>query len=505
MKRNRRKASILFCVALIACSFQFLAIFAECRKTVSANASLRLLNVSINQNLAYYLPLDQGRRPTYTAEMALALIVGGDDGGSVGTAELFNPVLGGFTLAGNMVALRFKHTATALGPRGLVLIIGGEDGNGQPLASAELYDPGSHTFVLTNGGMSTARFNHTATSLSDGTVLITGGMSTQQLASASAELYNPATRTFRSVGDMNTTRWGHRAALLGDGRVLVTGGEQQLGGPILSSAELYDPAQGTFSPAGDMIDSRWNHSATLLHDGRVLVVGGFDGDLVTVFTAEIYDPLTGQFTPTASMMNPRSKHSATLLPDGRVLVASGDAGSPLVPAEVYDPTSEKFQAVTGSPSVPSQAALLSTGQVLFAGGNNGPTEPNAWLYSLATNSVASLAAQTKNPRLDHTLTALDWDAPGPTHLGKVLELVATLFGGIAVDGSGIAFVGGAPIPVGPWGELSPGMLARRDILIGLAIEQLASNVGDRPGQSKIRVEALELVRTKVNELLASLR
>lgn len=91
----------------------------------------------------------------------------------------------------------------------------------------------------------------------------------------------------------------------------------------------------------------------------------------------------------------------------------------------------------------------------------------------------------------------------PTDRDQVLGLVARLFGGPAVDGGGLIFIGGIPIPVGPW-ELTVGMPARRDILISLALEQLALSVGDGAGQRKIREAALELVRAKADELLGSL-
>jgi hypothetical protein len=106
--------------------------------------------------------------------------------------------------------------------------------------------------------------------------------------------------------------------------------------------------------------------------------------------------------------------------------------------------------------------------------------------------------------------AIAIDKPRPVanispSLNQVLQLVATMTtAGVSVDGGGIVFVGGIPIPVGPWGELSPGMLARRDVLIGLAIEQFASAVRQPAGQSKIREAALELVLARVNELLTSI-
>jgi hypothetical protein len=95
--------------------------------------------------------------------------------------------------------------------------------------------------------------------------------------------------------------------------------------------------------------------------------------------------------------------------------------------------------------------------------------------------------------------------PPTIRLGEILGMVATILGGVAVDGGGLVFVGGIPIPIGPWGETSESVFARGDALMGLAIDQLASHFRGRAGQNAIRAAALELVVARVNELLTSLR
>ena len=88
---------------------------------------------------------------------------------SIGLWLLPNPLLA----QSNLTSQRAGHTATLLSS-GQVLITGGVDQGGNPLASAELYDPSTKTSAAT-GSMSSAREHHTATLLLDGTVLITGG------------------------------------------------------------------------------------------------------------------------------------------------------------------------------------------------------------------------------------------------------------------------------------------------------------------------------------------
>jgi hypothetical protein len=79
-----------------------------------------------------------------------------------------------------------KYTATLLND-GMVLIAGGEQA-GIGVTSAELVDPATGTLSAT-GGLVIARTGHTATRLNDGRVLVAGGTDGNGNALASAELY----------------------------------------------------------------------------------------------------------------------------------------------------------------------------------------------------------------------------------------------------------------------------------------------------------------------------
>jgi hypothetical protein len=206
---------------------------------------------------------------------------------------------------GDMTVPRFEHTATLL-PNGKVLIAGGMARNGVTEPTAEIYDPRTARFTPAGTLTSPRGWGATATLLPNGQVLIAGGASGSWCDAscflATAELYDPSTNTFIPTGGMSTPRAAASALLLRNGDVLILGGQGPAGAAPLASAELYHPSTGTFSLTGSMNTAKVA-PAVLLENGKVLVVGG-SAD------AELYDPATGRFTATGSLTTARTSSGA---------------------------------------------------------------------------------------------------------------------------------------------------------------------------------------------------
>jgi hypothetical protein len=162
------------------------------------------------------------------------------------------------------------------------------------LGTAELYDPNTGRWTVT-GNLNTPRYILTSTILPNGNVLIPGGSGNNfPFTLDSAELYNPATGTWSYTGSLIVRREAFTATLLRDGKVLVSAGNFAYANDninhIFNSAELYDPATAQWSLTESLNQPRWGASAVLLFNGKVLVVGGFDAtNSAPLQSAELYD------------------------------------------------------------------------------------------------------------------------------------------------------------------------------------------------------------------------
>ena len=197
-------------------------------------------------------------------------------------AQVYDPASDAFTPGGMMVSE--QSTAAAL-MNGQVLFAGGEDLG--RLASAELYNPAAHTFNPT-GSMTFRRVWHSLTLLPTGMVLAAGGETDACAGNscffagsvASAELYDPSTKTFLSTGSMSAARETHTATLLGDGSVLLAGGVSYGGigifGGALSSAELYTPDVLVPTPALVSLSGDGHGQGAIFHGGTTHVADARD-------------------------------------------------------------------------------------------------------------------------------------------------------------------------------------------------------------------------------------
>jgi hypothetical protein len=241
---------------------------------------------------------------------------------------------------------RVGLSATAL-TDGSVVVIGGRtlttagspDGSPSRFTERVTVDSGIVNVQRLRAQLVTPRHGHTATRLSDNVgagVLVTGGLDDAGKPVAAAELFKPLAEDFSKTfnAQMVVPRYRHQAVPLPDGSVLILGGLTVDGtGAVVPTdqIELFTTdagfeVVGTLPPNAGLLDL----SATVLPDGRVLLAGGrrAEGDVAvsSAFIARL-DPIDGtiDIVATDRLGTPRAGHQATPLCDGTVLFAGGTA------------------------------------------------------------------------------------------------------------------------------------------------------------------------------------
>jgi hypothetical protein len=291
-----------------------------------------------------------------TGADAQVALIGGLDPSTGGGAD-FVELIDADNPSGNRIdrvddtnMARVGLTATTL-TDGRVIAIGGKD------PTTGLPKPDVDEVTLANGTaqvrplqamLAAPRYDHTATRLGDDVgapVLIAGGFDATGMPIAKAELFKPLNGTFSTTFTyaMSVPRANHHAVRMADGSVLIIGGTDKSGNPI-TTLEVFTQDAG-FLPLLQPLPSTaglTDFAVTTLPDGRVLITGGRDATGTPVNTARIaqLDPVSGSVDvlATAAMSFARAGHQATLLCDGTVLITGGTADPTEVP-ERYNPPS----------------------------------------------------------------------------------------------------------------------------------------------------------------------
>ncbi len=324
-------------------------------------------------------PMQEGRQ-NHSATLlqdGRVLLAGGGDGGSGtrNTAELFDPVTGGFTSVG-MTDARSKHAAARL-DGGAVLLAGGQKTGTQFLASAEVFDPVTNTFGAT-ASLSSPRLGHTATALADGRVVVAGGFGPTVWASTEIFTWRATTSqgTFQSGPAMTRDRLGHASVLLDNGRVLSTGGWSSVAGGITYAIEEFDPAAGGSYSAWPnhawFLTNRRDHTiAALPGQTRALVAGGLTSGLTPTTSFEVI-PQGGEgrmlSARTLHAMTPTGTNPTTFWVIGGLPAFSGPSTATVEKLDAADLSTTAMPEL-GTGRAHHTATLLQDGRVLVAGGH----------------------------------------------------------------------------------------------------------------------------------------
>ncbi|MBK9033058.1 MAG: hypothetical protein IPL61_17620 [Myxococcales bacterium] len=287
---------------------------------------------------------------TFGIGAATRVTVLGGDGPGAGLIEHLRLDGGATTVESVDVGgpARIELTATAL-TDGRVVVIGGRAPAGAPVGAIDVIaDVGGATEVRpARAILAHARAGHTATRLGDDVgapVLIVGGVDAAGVPVAEAELWKPLSGDLADpttfVRPMVVPRVGHVARLMPDGSVLIIGGVDGAGAPV-RTLERYTIDAG-FVAVGDLLATAGvvDLTATRLPDGRILLVGGRSApgappvDVASIARLDVIDGSV-DVVATDRLAVARAGHQAALLCDGTVLITGGTDAA--VRAERYNP------------------------------------------------------------------------------------------------------------------------------------------------------------------------
>lgn len=267
---------------------------------------------------------------------------------------------------------RYHHQAVKLLGDNSVLIVGGFDANGLPLASTLRYFPESRVF-LPQRPLQDPRARFAGESYGNSHAVFAGGLGEGGVVLDSIEVFvnnpshscadgsNPSVEVGCFIrlpeARLPVGRWGLASVLIDDGnQVLFMGGHPDTEGlQGYQQVEIFNSQFSSITPeAGWLPGQQGRFQATLLKEGSVLVTGGMLGDnLYNVgarLQADVTDPATGLSThfttytlESCGLSEPRAAHNAVLLQHGVVLITGGFTGragflAPSRRVELYFPS-----------------------------------------------------------------------------------------------------------------------------------------------------------------------
>jgi len=142
-----------------------------------------------------------------------------------------------------------------------------------------------------------------------------------------------------------------------------------------------------------MLFARAGHSATMLPNGKVMVMGGIGTGGSVVAQAELFDPNSQSFAALSSGPTPRAYHTATLLTDGRVAIIGGvdSDGNVLATIALWDFRNQQTAKATAQLDAARwnhTAILCPDGTVLVSGGLDANGKPVATTEVFDPQSLA---------------------------------------------------------------------------------------------------------------------
>jgi serine/threonine protein kinase len=223
---------------------------------------------------------------------------GVNDSGLLNSVELLAPGASSWRPFGNLNIPRYR-VAAVFGPDGWIYVIGGES-SGNSLNAVELYrytasgtmTCGQQTFTGASfcrsnaPSLGTPRSGPAAVVGRDGRIYVFGGQDSNGNALASAEVFTPGANAWQPITQMPTARYRPGAVVGSDGRIYVVGGKN--GNTFLNTVDIYDPASNSWSTGPSMSVGRYALAVAVGPGGAIYAIGG-QGSQQAYTTVEVFE------------------------------------------------------------------------------------------------------------------------------------------------------------------------------------------------------------------------
>ena len=262
------------------------------------------------------------------------LVAGGDDGTGtpLASAEIYDPNTGEWTPASPMITGR-EYAMSLLLPNGKVLVAGGGGANGA-LDSAEIFDPndpndpaGTSGIWQATGAMNTPHVGTGLALLADGNVVVAGGTNGGALPTRSVEIYNVQSGTWAAAANtlVLAVRGVSPLSLQGGAQIVIPGGVNNMGVAVNRAQVSSDPASGTWSNQTMAGAARSDYGAITMGDNYALALGGLNG--VALNNVDLYNAQTNAWSSLVPLAGQRAGALVAPLSATQILVAGGTAGN----------------------------------------------------------------------------------------------------------------------------------------------------------------------------------
>jgi len=374
--------------------------------------------------------------------------------------------------------------------------IGGEDNNGTPLATMEVYNPAANAWTYL-ASLPETLYGESAVSDGAGHLYAFGGVGANGAISNNVFRYTIATNTWDQVAAMQVGVRDSAALLASNGSIYVLGGKTAAG--TTATVESYNIAANTWTLDTPLPQAVSSEAATDDSLGRIEVLGGNDAngnptasifvsqeltqaDLAPTITtsaaksAIVNSPYTYQVLSTG---NPQATYALTTAPAGMSINAStgliswtpnyateGNESATVVASNRAGQSSQSFSIVV-APQTPTGllGTSLSTTKVGLSW--NASSDPNVTSYDIYKEYFAH------SPRGSGVSIFWSLIASGITTNSATITGSGT-FEVTAVNRSGIQSARSAPVGVAVW---SPPDLYVATSTFGADISGLTLNVG----------------------------